>query len=134
MAVRTRLYPQAVASISARVTDPGAAKAATAIATRTRRNIAQLGRIDSGQMYSGITTQRSPRSRQDRAIWQVRGTAPHTKFQEFGTRAHGPVRARFLRFKPKGAAGYVFAKWVRGVTAGRFMRRALDSTSISDFV
>lgn len=55
-------------------------------------------------------------------------------YQEKGTRAHGPVRAKYLRFKPKGSSTYVFAKWVRGVPATKYMERALEWLSMSDFV
>lgn len=58
---------------------------------------------------------------------------PYVKYQEFGTRAHGPVRAKMLRFRPKGSAEYVFAKWVRGVQPARFMRKALAALRPSDF-
>jgi hypothetical protein len=66
--------------------------------------------------------------------WRVEARAPHTMYQEAGTRAHGPVRARFLVFTPKGGSRPVFARWVRGVSAARFMQRAADQTTVADFM
>ena len=59
---------------------------------------------------------------------------PYAKYPEYGTRAHGPVTAKFLRFKPKGSSTYVFAKWVRGVRPYRFAQKTLDEVRPSDFV
>lgn len=132
--VSVRLYQHAIASIAGNVSQHTARKAANIAAHRTRNNIRQLGRVDTGAMVDGIVTRESPTSTPLRRRWQVRSTAPYTRFQEFGTRAHGPVRAKALRFTPKGSNTVVFAKWVRGVTPGRFLRRALDSVAASDFI
>jgi hypothetical protein len=68
------------------------------------------------------------------AIYEVASTAPYTRFQNDGTAAHGPVRARFMVFTPKGGGGLVFAKWVRGVTGAHFMEKAVDKVSLPDFL
>jgi len=49
---------------------------------------------------------------------------PQAFFQEFGTSAHGPVKARAMHFFWKGEE--IFAKWVRGCTPLRWMSRAVD--------
>jgi HK97 gp10 family phage protein len=46
-------------------------------------------------------------------------------FQEEGTRAHGPVRAKMLAWKSK-SGQLIFAKWVRGVKARWFMRKGKE--------
>lgn len=61
------------------------------------------------------------------------GTNVHyAKYQHDGTGIYGPhgtpivpVRAKFLRFKPKGSSTFVFAKEVRGSMPTFFLRRAL---------
>ena len=58
----------------------------------------------------------------------------YAKFQDLGTRAHGPKRRKFMRFQPKGSSKWVFAKWVRGVTAAFFMSRAAFRLRPRDFV
>jgi len=45
-----------------------------------------------------------------------------SRFLEFGTKAHGPVKAKRLVFRIGGTL--IFAKWVRGITARKFMREA----------
>lgn len=68
------------------------------------------------------------------ATWEVGSNQPYTIFQEKGTRAHGPVRARFLVFTPKGSNVTVFAKWVRGVTGAHFLRNAVNAATVQDFL
>lgn len=52
-------------------------------------------------------------------------TAPHARYIDEGTRAHGPVRAKFLRWYVAGRP--VFAKWVRGISPRRFSKEASDA-------
>jgi len=49
---------------------------------------------------------------------------PQAHYQEFGTVAHGPVKAKAMHFFYKGEE--IFAKWVRGCTPLRWMSRAVD--------
>lgn len=51
---------------------------------------------------------------------EVWNTAPQALYTEKGTRAHGPVRARVLRFTTQGRV--VFTPWVRGVAPQRWWR------------
>lgn len=58
------------------------------------------------------------------------GDSANTHYAVFvheGTRAHGPVRARFLRFEIDGKV--IFAKRVRGVSARPFLRNALEAAA-----
>jgi hypothetical protein len=59
-------------------------------------------------------------------VWTVRYARWHHdgNFHTQGTYIY-PVRARALRFKPKGAAGLVFARRVRSYRGSRFLTRAL---------
>lgn len=107
-------------------------QAARVTAKRAKQNITQLGRIDTGAMRDSIKAE-PQRGRTMNPSARVISPAPYSAFQEYGTRAHGPVRAKFLRFKPKGSSTFVFAKWVRGVTPGRFMQKALRALTTKDF-
>lgn len=109
-------------------------RAAVIAKGRVEQNIQSDGLVASGQMRDGIVTEPGPQSDPMRPTQDVRSTAKHTMFQEAGTRAHGPVRAKAMRFKPKGSNVFVFAKWVRGVPARHFMRRAKDAVRVSDFL
>ncbi len=81
--------------------------------------------VTHGRLKASFT--QSPRGAGD-AIFDVQdysakiGTnVPYMKFLEEGTRGHGPVRAKFLRFALP--AGVVFAKFVRGIHPLRIFRR-----------
>ncbi|WP_327358430.1 HK97 gp10 family phage protein [Streptomyces sp. NBC_01304] len=60
---------------------------------------------------------------------------PYAIYQEKGTGVYagrGPIRPRrsqFLRFKPKGSKGFVYARQVRGTPPVRFLERALRTAS-----
>lgn len=127
------LYPSAIASIVGGASDKAAYRAAQKVRGRAMSNIRSLGRIDTGRMLATLQVRKGgdgPLHPQ----YTIGSTQFYTKFQEFGTRAHGPVRAPFLVFKPKGSSTYVFAKWVRGVKAGKFMTNAINATTLSDFL
>lgn len=89
--------------------------------------------VDTGRLRNSIT--RTQPAMVSGGLWTsvVYTDLEYGMYQEYGTRAHGPVRAKALRFKPKGSSKYVFAKWVRGVPAKRYMQRAFDSLRESDF-
>lgn len=113
------------------VTDRAAYRTAQAVRGRALANIHALGRIDTGAMIRGLQVRVISKVGLVGA-YQVYSSAPHTPYQEFGTRGHGPKIARFLVFQPKGSSRLVFAKRVRGVTAGHFMKRAMDATTTRD--
>lgn len=53
---------------------------------------------------------------------QVGSDKKQSTYLEFGTRAHGPVRAKLLHWVEDGKD--IFAKWVRGITATNGLLRA----------
>lgn len=100
---------------------------------RIRREILDSGRVNTGEMMAKIEVVPLPPTRGSaRAI--VRPRAQHFLYQDQGTRAHGSTRpGGVLRFMPKGATSFVFAKRVRGVRAGWFMRKAALKMKAEDF-
>ena len=100
---------------------------------RVRSGITAAGRVDTGAMRSNISI-RPLKSTGTVESYSVSVNTPYASFQNDGTRAHGPARARFLVFKPKGSNKLVFAKRVRGVSGARFMEKALAGMTLADFV
>lgn len=129
--VKTTMRKGAVIQVVGPMADQAAYRTAQAMRGRAMANIRSAGRIDTGSMIAGLQVRVVSRGGLHVA-YQVYSSAPHTIFQEFGTRAHGPVSANALVFTPKGAGTVVFAKWVRGVTPAYFMTRAMNSAEISD--
>lgn len=115
------------------LTDAAAYRAAQRVRGRAMSNIRSLGRVDTGAMIRGLQVRKTGAAGPLWPQYTVESTARHTGWQEDGTRAHGPVRADFLVFQVRGAGPVIFAKWVRGVTPGHFMRRAMTSGSTADF-
>lgn len=117
------------------VVGPMANQAAYRAAQRTRgyviAEIWAAGRVKTGAMIRGMQVRRvggSPLSPR----YEVSGSAPHTGFQNDGTRAHGPRRAKVLAWQ--GPNGMVYARWVRGVTGAHFMEKGLAKVRVADFL
>lgn len=110
-----------------------ALRAANTTKARAQNNISQAGRYDTGEMTRTMTVADAHQGH-FHPRFAVGSPAKHVKFQEFGTRGHGPVTAKVLRFKPKGSNTFVFTTWVWGVKPARFMKRALRSITVYDFL
>lgn len=90
--------------------------------------------VDTSALRNSIT--RTQPRQTGRMFWSsmVYTDSEYAWYQERGTRAHGPRTAKAMRFKPKGSNKYIFATWVRGVPASNYMRRAMNSLRVTDFV
>lgn len=98
-----------------------------------RRNITADGLVDTGRLRQSIASEHL-RTTPTETRYEVGSDLDYAIYPEVGTRDHGPRTARVLRFRPKGAAGFVFARRVRGVRAYRYLRRVLDQLRVSDFL
>lgn len=114
------------------ITDEAAYRAAQRVRGRAMSNIRSLGRVDTGGMIRGLQVRKTGAA----ALWPqytVTSTARHTGWQEDGTRAHGPRTADVMVFQIRGSGPVIFARWVRGVTPGHFMRNAMNASTPDDF-
>ena len=132
--VKIRVDARASLEVVAKHTNMGAGRAAQRTSTRIRGNIVSSGRVNTGAMLASTKARRDKRSNRIHPAYLVGPSKFYTKYQEFGTRAHGPVKAKALRFRPKGSGSFVYAKWVRGVTGAHFVQRALDDLTVADFL
>lgn len=105
---------------------------------RRGRNVAYFARryapVDTGRLRASITTELVTYAGSLAAI--VGTNVNYAMYQHEGTGIYGPhgtpivpVRARFLRFKPKGSSTFVFARSVRGTPPTFFLRRALAAAA-----
>jgi len=113
-------------------------RAADRVAKRARDNLTASGRIGTGKLRDSIKAEKESASGR-RVIWVVNVGQPYGKYQERGTASQGsgyiyPVKAKFLRFKPKGSSTFVFARKVRGVKPAWFMRDAYKSIGMRDYL
>lgn len=110
-----------------------AQRAATISRDRARAAARRKDLINTGKGIQSITFERiGPPGLI--TTYHVRPTAWYMRIQEVGTGPIYPVRAQFLRFKPKGKNYFVFARRTRGVPAGRFMREARNAITQADFL
>lgn len=106
-------------------------RAARTAQERARQNVISDGLVNSGGLRDSF--QIKPVDGGLYPKYAVGSPLDYVKYPEFGTRAHGPVSAKALRFMPKGGKSFVFTTWVRGVKPYRFMRRTLDGVRPTDF-
>lgn len=108
-------------------------RAAGKVRDRSKQNITAAGRVDTGAMRNSIVGRRIRGGRA--GVWyEVGSDLEYAIFQHEGTQ--GPIRpkrALVLRFQPKGASAYVFARQVRGVTGVPFLTDALRTLTAADF-
>jgi hypothetical protein len=115
-------------------------RAAQRITLRARASIIGQGRYDTGEMMSGFIIRDVTRA-PARPTWRISNTSPHFPYQELGTPRDNPGigfiyprNGTFLVFTPRGASGPVFARKVRGVRPGNFLRNAVKATLVKDFL
>lgn len=115
-------------------------RAANRVSLRTRASMLGQGRLDTLEMINSMTivdVTKDPR----RPTRRVSNKAKHFPYQELGTPKEAPGVGRiypkrpggFLRFRPKGSSVFVYARSVRGVVPGHFLRRAAAATQAKDF-
>ena len=130
-----KINQQAVTSIIGGMGQRSVANAANKTVERTRKNIRAQGRVYTGAMLRDTHAEfaRDSQPLKPKAIVTL-GGGFYGAYQEFGTRAHGPVRAPRMVFRIRGKGPLIFAKWVRGVTPGKFLQDAYAALTNADFI
>lgn len=103
------------------------------VETAAKRNLGGIGgpkRVDTGRLRASINTQIVSRPTGPVAI--VGTNVWYALLVHNGTGIYGPrrrmirpVRAKRLRFKPRGQRRFVYARAVRGMAPNAFLRNAL---------
>lgn len=110
------------------IADRTASRAAAVTQMRVKEGIVLTDRVGTGKMLNRVAVREVGPAR-----YQVRSDEPYSYWQEHGRGPVRPIRAKALRFKPKGMNAFVFAKYVRPDPGGHFFRRALSRLSRRDF-
>lgn len=131
--VQLRIDLGAFEATVAPMVDSAVQRAAVTATARARDNVAAAGLINTGKLMNSMRWQPIPGAGLF-PRYAVGSPLDYVKYPEFGTRAHGPVKADFLKFMPKGGKQFVFTKWVRGVRPYGFMKKTLDEIRPTDFV
>lgn len=134
VSIKVTLNRSAMIRVIGPQTNAATQRAAQKVQARAKANINALGRVDTGRMRDSIRVRRATTSDPLSAAYTVGSAVPYAVYQEFGTRAHGPRTKPFMVFRVRGRGPLIFAKWVRGVTPGHFMRNAIRATKVADFV
>jgi hypothetical protein len=133
MAVTVTIHRGKVIQVVGPIAENAAYKAAQKGRGYVMAEIRAAGRVDTGRMIAGLQVRKVASGPLNKRF-EVSSSAPYTMFQNDGTRAHGPRRADFMVFTPKGGGGIVFAKWVKGVQGAHFMEKGLARLRVADFV
>jgi hypothetical protein len=113
----------------------GLQRAGRKVVDLAKRQLTDNGHVDTGKLRNSITYEivKGPKgltclvgTRMKYALYLHEGTANK------GAGRIYPLRARVLRFRPKGSATVVFAESVRGVKPFPFLVKALEQFRASD--
>ena len=109
--------------------DRAVQRAAQHTRDRAKTNLTAAGRIDTGRLRDSI------RAYQVRpGAYQVRTGVPYASFQEHGIGPVRPVKAKVLRFKPKGSSVYIFRPRTKGFPGAHYLRDAYRALTLRDFL
>lgn len=117
-----------------RLTEASARRASEAVQRRARNNIRRAGRINTGAMLNSIEVTRLGTSTLLEPKFRIGSDLQYARYQEHGIGPVYPVRAKVLRFKPKGSNTFVFARRTRGFEGAHFMRDAYRAITKQDFL
>lgn len=105
------------------------------VETQAKRNLGGIGgpkRIDTGRLRASINTQLVHRN--DGLAVLVGTNVKYARFVHDGTGLYGPrhqrirpIRRKFLRFRPRGARSWVYARSVKGSPGNAFLKNALPA-------
>lgn len=117
----------------AKLLEEATKKQLTIQATRVQAAARQNCPVDNGTLRRSISfviTGTSPAN----MVARVGSNVEYAHYVEEGTGIYGPKRKRivprtkeFLRFMPKGASSFVFARSVKGMRGRHYLARALQS-------
>lgn len=131
--VRIKFDHDTIRKSAIRTSDESALRAARIARARARAAARRKGRIDTGEMIRSIGYQRRGEPSLQ-TTYEVGSPLKYLDWQEDGTKPIVPVRAKVLRFKPKGSGVFIFAMRTRGVPAGHFMKEARNAITQADFL
>lgn len=124
-----RLDSNAIDRVVEDSTDAALEAAARTTANRARINLSAAGRNNTGRLAQSIQARRAGPFE-----WTVGSFLEYAIYQEEGVR--GPIypkRAKVLRFKPKGASSFVFARYTKGFAGVHYLRDAYNALTEADF-
>lgn len=94
-------------------------------------------RVDTGRLRASIATQLR-RGAAGGLVVRVGTNVEYALWVHEGTGIYGPTgrvirptTSRYLRFKPKGTTKYVYAQYVKGMKANRFLTAALPAVRLN---
>lgn len=103
-------------------------RAAQTTQRRARANLVSAGRVNSGALLGSIDIRVTGTMR-----YTIGSDLHYAIYQEKGIGPVVPVRAKVLRFKPKGSNTFVFARRTRGFEGAHYMAKAYRSLTLADF-
>lgn len=131
--VKVTLHKSRINPMLYRHSDMCGRRAAEKTRDRARRNLVSAGRMDTGRLYRSIRARKS-RAKGTTVTWNVGTPLQYGLYQEKGIGPVTPVKAKALRFKPKGSNVFVFAQRTKGFSGAFYLKRAYQSIKVSDFL
>jgi hypothetical protein len=124
---------RAVGALLAEATNAASQRAAYRVRDRAKQNLTSAGRVNTGKLRDSIKATRTVQT-PTVSTWSVGSDLFYAGWQEFGRGPVRPIRAKVLRFKPKGSSVFIFRGYAGPATGAFFLRDAYRATTVQDFL
>ena len=121
-----------VRELSRTISDQAGRAAANLARDRARANLLRARRYRTGALLLSIEVTEF-RRRKGGAGFRVGSTLPYAYWQEEGIGPVYPVKAKVLRFRPKGSNTFIFRPRTKGFKGAHYLRNAFKSIKVQDF-
>jgi hypothetical protein len=124
---------RAVGALLSEQTNTAARRAAYRVRDRAKANITSAGRVRTGKLRDSI---KATQTRQSSTVstWSVGTIVFYAGWQEWGRGPVRPIRAKALRFQPKGSSVFIFRPYAGPATGAHYLRDAYRATTVRDFL
>ena len=124
---------RAVGALLADVSNAASQRAAYRVRDRAKANLTSASRVNTGKLRDSIKATRTMQT-PTVSTWSVGTDLFYAGWQEYGRGPVRPIRAKVLRFRPRGSSVFIFRPYVGPAEGVHYLRRAYQATTIQDFI
>ena len=127
------LDSRAIGSLLSDVSNAASQRAAYRVRDRAKANLTSASRVNTGKLRDSIKATRTMQT-PTVSTWSVGTDLFYAGWQEYGRGPVRPIRAKVLRFRPKGSSTFIFRPYAGPAAGAYYQRDAYTATTIQDFI
>ena len=124
---------RAVGALLSDVTNAASQRAAYRVRDRAKQNLTAAGRVNTGKLRDSIKATRTMQT-PTVSTWSVGTDLFYAGWQEYGRGPVRPVKAKVLRWRPKGSSTFIFRPYAGPAAGAHYLRDAYRTTTVQDFI